>query len=58
MTDLERIEQILQEDKGEVLCVISTTSCFAPRGYDLVPELAQLCKKYDTFHAVNNAYGI
>ena len=41
-----------------VLCVITTTSCFAPRAADRVPEVAALCKSTNLFHVVNNAYGI
>ncbi|CDI76467.1 soluble liver antigen/liver pancreas antigen domain-containing protein, putative [Eimeria acervulina] len=42
----------------DVLCVVSTTSAFAPRQPDRIPEIAQLCKKKDVFHLVNNAYGL
>ena len=41
-----------------VLCVLSTTSCFAPRVFDNVEEIAIICKKYDIFYVINNAYGL
>jgi O-phospho-L-seryl-tRNASec:L-selenocysteinyl-tRNA synthase len=44
--------------KEGVLCMISTTSCFAPRGYDLVEDIGKLCKTNEVAHVVNNAYGI
>ncbi|KAL0476662.1 O-phospho-L-seryl-tRNASec:L-selenocysteinyl-tRNA synthase [Acrasis kona] len=41
-----------------ILCVLSTTSCFAPRLPDLVIPISKLCKKYGVAHVVNNAYGV
>ncbi|XP_026194171.1 O-phosphoseryl-tRNA(Sec) selenium transferase [Cyclospora cayetanensis] len=41
-----------------LLCVISTTSAFAPRQPDMILQIAQLCKKMGVFHLVNNAYGL
>ncbi|CAI2368545.1 unnamed protein product [Moneuplotes crassus] len=58
ITDVEQIEKILDERSSEILCVYCTTSCFAPRGYDKIIEVAQLCKKYETPHFINNAYGL
>lgn len=42
----------------QVLCVLSTTSCFAPRAPDNVRELALLCKQAGVAHVINNAYGL
>ena len=56
--NLAGVEKALEDHKGKVLAVFSTTSCFAPRAYDKVVDLAQLCKKHDVFHVVNNAYGL
>lgn len=59
LTDLEGLEEtILKEDPAEILCVLSTSSCFAPRSPDNLPGIGKLCKKYDIFHLVNNAYGL
>ena len=41
-----------------VLCVLSTTSCFAPRGIEKLLEVARLCHEVDIPHIVNNAYGV
>ncbi|CBH18335.1 hypothetical protein, conserved [Trypanosoma brucei gambiense DAL972] len=41
-----------------VLCVLSTTSCFAPRLPDDVVAIAKLCKALDIPYVVNNAYGV
>uniref|UniRef100_A0A3B3RJ49 O-phosphoseryl-tRNA(Sec) selenium transferase n=1 Tax=Paramormyrops kingsleyae TaxID=1676925 RepID=A0A3B3RJ49_9TELE len=58
-TDLEAVERKIQELGAEsVLCVHSTTSCFAPRVPDRLEELSVMCAKYDIPHIVNNAYGV
>jgi len=41
-----------------VLCVLSTTSCFAPRGVDKLLELGRLCAEQEVAHIANNAYGV
>lgn len=43
---------------SQVLCVLSTTSCFAPRAPDRLLELSELCARFDVPHLVNNAYGL
>ena len=50
-----RIEEVGAE---RVLCVLSTTSCFAPRAVDKVLELGRLCKELGVPHIANNAYGV
>ncbi|KAF7664788.1 hypothetical protein LDENG_00165790 [Lucifuga dentata] len=58
-TDLEAVERKIEELGAEnILCVHSTTSCFAPRVPDRLEELATMCAKYDIPHIVNNAYGV
>jgi O-phospho-L-seryl-tRNASec:L-selenocysteinyl-tRNA synthase len=58
-TDLEEVEkQINILGPENVLCIFSTTSCFAPRGYDKIIEISKICKKHNIFHLINNAYGI
>uniref|UniRef100_A0A3P8Z5V6 O-phosphoseryl-tRNA(Sec) selenium transferase n=1 Tax=Esox lucius TaxID=8010 RepID=A0A3P8Z5V6_ESOLU len=58
-TDLEAVERKVEELGSEnILCVHSTTSCFAPRVPDRLEELAIMCAKYDIPHVVNNAYGV
>ncbi|XP_038831483.1 O-phosphoseryl-tRNA(Sec) selenium transferase-like [Salvelinus namaycush] len=58
-TDLESVDRKMQELGAEnILCVHSTTSCFAPRVPDRLEELATMCSKYDIPHVVNNAYGV
>ena len=37
---------------------MTTTSCFAPRAIDSIEEVGILCKEFDVFHMVNNAYGL
>uniref|UniRef100_A0A8C4I6L6 O-phosphoseryl-tRNA(Sec) selenium transferase n=1 Tax=Dicentrarchus labrax TaxID=13489 RepID=A0A8C4I6L6_DICLA len=58
-TDLEAVERKIEELGAEnILCVHSTTSCFAPRVPDRLEELAAVCAKYNIPHIVNNAYGV
>ena len=39
-------------------CVVTTTSCFAPRAPDDVVAVAKLCQAAGVPHVINNAYGI
>lgn len=58
-TDLEAVERKIEELGAEnILCLHSTTSCFAPRVPDRLEELSSLCRKHDIPHIVNNAYGV
>ncbi|XP_062372868.1 O-phosphoseryl-tRNA(Sec) selenium transferase [Sardina pilchardus] len=58
-TDLDAVQKKIDELGAEnILCVHSTTSCFAPRVPDRLEELAVICAKHDIPHVVNNAYGI
>ncbi|XP_069374607.1 O-phosphoseryl-tRNA(Sec) selenium transferase isoform X2 [Paralichthys olivaceus] len=58
-TDLETVERKIEElGADNILCVHSTTSCFAPRVPDRLEELATICAKYNIPHIVNNAYGV
>ncbi|KAL8455730.1 hypothetical protein Emag_000455 [Eimeria magna] len=58
VTDLDAIQKAIAEATPRVLCVMSTTSSFAPRQPDLIPQIAEMCKRMDVFHLVNNAYGL
>lgn len=58
VTDIEGLRALLESRAEEILCVLSTTSCFAPRQPDLVDEIAKLCKQYGVGHVINNAYGL
>lgn len=57
-TNTIEIERLLLLLGAEVLCVLSTTSCFAPRTPDKVDEIAKICKQYGVAHVINNAYGL
>ena len=57
-TDIEVIRQHLQMHGRDILCILSTTSCFAPRQPDQVDEIAKLCREYNVGHVINNAYGL
>merc|ERR1719193_315827 len=59
-TDLAGIEAAIDRVGGpeEVLCVLTTTSCFAPRAPDDLVGVARICKSKEIPHVVNNAYGV
>ena len=60
ITDVAAVEARIGELGGadNVLCVLSVTSCFAPRAPDDVVGLAVLCERLAVPHIVNNAYGV
>ncbi|KAJ8317506.1 hypothetical protein KUTeg_005410 [Tegillarca granosa] len=58
-TDVEAIKKKIDElGSDNILCVMTTTSCFAPRCPDRLEEVGKLCKDKDIPHLVNNAYGL
>lgn len=58
-TNVEGIKKAISELGAEnILCIHSTTSCFAPRVPDRLEEIASICAEYDIPHIVNNAYGL
>ncbi|XP_062612832.1 O-phosphoseryl-tRNA(Sec) selenium transferase-like [Saccostrea cucullata] len=58
-TNLEEIQKKVQElGPMNILCILTTTSCFAPRIPDKLEEVGEICKTQDIPHVVNNAYGL
>ena len=58
-TNLPEFEkQIQQLNPNEICCIISTTSCFAPRAIDNIQSLGNLCQTHSIPHVINNAYGL
>ena len=60
VTDVHAVEAAVATCGGpdRVCAVVSSTSCFAPRGCDAVVEIAQLCARLHCGHVINNAYGV
>lgn len=59
VTNLTEIESKINELEPEnIACILSTTSCFAPRIPDRIEKIASICKKNNIFHLINNAYGL
>jgi O-phospho-L-seryl-tRNASec:L-selenocysteinyl-tRNA synthase len=59
VTNIALLNQKIEELGAEnILCVLPTTSCFAPRVPDKIEEIAKICKEKDIFHVINNAYGL
>lgn len=58
-TDVQAIREKIEElGADNVLCVMTTTSCFTPRVPDRLEEVGRLCKEKDVPHIINNAYGL
>ena len=58
-TDIEQIKAVINKyGVDNILCITSTTSCFAPRCYDNIEEISKICYEKKIFHVINNAYGI
>ncbi|ESN99143.1 hypothetical protein HELRODRAFT_107172 [Helobdella robusta] len=58
-TNMKKLtEQVDVLGAENILCVMTTTSCFAPRAPDRLEEVAALCKERNIPHLVNNAYGL
>jgi O-phospho-L-seryl-tRNASec:L-selenocysteinyl-tRNA synthase len=55
---IRRAGRIAEVGASNVLCVLTTTSCFAPRGVDKLLEVARHCAEIDVPHITNNAYGV
>uniref|UniRef100_A0A7I4YU70 O-phosphoseryl-tRNA(Sec) selenium transferase n=1 Tax=Haemonchus contortus TaxID=6289 RepID=A0A7I4YU70_HAECO len=58
VTDVDTVNRILEQRAEQILCVMSTTSCFAPRSPDSLEAISGLCQLYQVPHLVNNAYGL
>ncbi|GAM23397.1 hypothetical protein SAMD00019534_065720 [Acytostelium subglobosum LB1] len=58
-TNLALLEEtIVKLGPESIVCVMSTTSCFAPRIPDKIIEISQMCKRFNIGHVINNAYGL
>ncbi|PHJ22189.1 o-phosphoseryl-trna selenium transferase, partial [Cystoisospora suis] len=58
-TNLPAIEEAIDRlGADRVLCVLSTTSTFAPREPDQVDAIAQMCREKNVGHVINHAYGL
>lgn len=54
--DLEELLKTIPHE--EILSVLSTTSCFAPREPDDIEKISKICKENGIPHIINNAYGL
>ncbi|XP_003742099.1 O-phosphoseryl-tRNA(Sec) selenium transferase [Galendromus occidentalis] len=58
-TNTEEMRKTISKIGAEnILCVLSTTSCFAPRKPDDIVSISEICKEFDLMHLTNNAYGV
>jgi O-phospho-L-seryl-tRNASec:L-selenocysteinyl-tRNA synthase len=60
VTNIDFLKETIQSisSTDEILCVLSTTSCFAPRRPDRIDAISQICQEFDIPHVINNAYGL
>lgn len=59
VTDTKKFEECIKEfGASNILCMYTTTSCFAPRNSDNILEITKLAKSMALPHLVNNAYGL
>jgi len=58
-TDVDAMAETVRRLGPEaVACIITTTSCFAPRAADDVVAAAKLAESFGVGHIINNAYGV
>lgn len=58
-TDVDAVRAAVETaGPSNVCCVITSTSCFAPRSADACSDVAKMCSALDVGHVINNAYGI
>jgi O-phospho-L-seryl-tRNASec:L-selenocysteinyl-tRNA synthase len=58
-TNIDTIQSaIIAYGSENILAIISTTSCFAPRQPDRIDDIAKLCSSHNIHHVINNAYGL
>jgi len=59
VSDVDMMEQEARRlGFDNVACILTTTSCFAPRCPDSVVDIARFCKSSNIPHIINNAYGV
>ncbi|XP_017008292.2 O-phosphoseryl-tRNA(Sec) selenium transferase [Drosophila takahashii] len=59
LTDINSFrEEIESLGVENILCLYTTTSCFAPRNSDDIVEISKLAQEAQLPHLVNNAYGL
>eukprot|EP00039_Didymoeca_costata_P007386 m.99126 g.99126 ORF g.99126 m.99126 type:complete len:473 (-) comp13666_c0_seq3:83-1501(-) len=58
-TNMDELSKICKQyHPDEILCILSTVSCFAPRAPDDIVGISSLCKELGIPHVSNNAYGL
>ncbi|KAM7360120.1 sec synthetase [Cochliomyia hominivorax] len=58
-TNIDEFKKKLSDIPSEdILCIMSTTSCFAPRNMDDIVKLSCLAEEHNIPHVINNAYGL
>ena len=55
---IERAIDASECGADDIVCVVTSTSCFAPRGCDDIAAVAKLCAAKGVGHVVNHAYGV
>ncbi|KAL0208990.1 hypothetical protein P9112_011577 [Eukaryota sp. TZLM1-RC] len=55
--DLDHLDDVITNYQEDLLAVVSTTSCFAPRAVDDALGVGRLCRRAGVYHVSNFAYG-
>ena len=53
-TDLAALQEALEQYRGRIVAIVTTTSCFAPRIPDAVDAVAQLVQAYNTQQRIHD----
>ena len=53
-TDLAALQEALEQYRGRIVAVVTTTSCFAPRIPDAVDAVAKLIQEYNTQQRIHD----
>ena len=57
-TDINELQNIVKKENNNIVAIISTTSCFAPRIPDKVDVIGKICMTSNIPHVINHAYGL
>ena len=59
ITNINKIKSLIEEyGENQILCILTTTSCFAPRTPDSIDIISKICFEKNISHIINNAYGL
>jgi len=58
-TNIDHLNDVLKNyNLDDILCIMSVSSCFAPREPDDIVKIGNIARQNNLYHVVNNAYGL